>query len=109
MSEFEGKRCCKLLYGGHSYRGRNCSKPVRVEIKGKFYCAIHDPVFIKAKDDEAEAKFRQKMDMQKRAAKETRDRAEFSKFCISAIREIAAGHNDAQSLAQSVLESEPKP
>lgn len=108
MSEFEGKRCCKLLYGGHSYRGRNCSKPVRVDRKGKFYCAIHDPVFIEEKQATADAVFRQRMDAQNRSLRAAMDAAEFSKMCIAAIREIAAGHNDAQSLAQSVLESEPK-
>lgn len=37
-------RCCVQVYGsGPPYIGYGCTKPVRIEIDGKHYCAIHNP------------------------------------------------------------------
>jgi len=89
--------------------GSPCSKPVRVEHDGQFYCTVHDPARVKARTDERHEALYQKAKERSRIMMLEAERQAFGRNCIAAIREIAAGHNDAQSIARSVLESEPKP
>lgn len=50
-------RCCVRIFGkGYGFGGSPCSKPVRVTVDGKHYCAIHDP----AKAAERAAKRRER-------------------------------------------------
>ena len=40
-------QCCEMgVFDPHSWLGRQCSKPGKVERDTKFYCSIHDPVAI---------------------------------------------------------------
>lgn len=61
------------------------------------YCKQHDPVARKAKQDAGAAKWRNDMENLRRESTFTSD-------CQSAIREIAAGHNDPRGLAQSIID-----
>lgn len=43
-------------------RGRPCGRPGKVEVEGKWYCGIHDPIKRKAKRDASYAAYRAKWD-----------------------------------------------
>lgn len=36
--------CCKLMWRGLGYNSRPCGKPSKIEVDGKHYCGIHNPV-----------------------------------------------------------------
>jgi len=107
----EAKRsCCKIVFGaGHGLLGAKCSRPVKISSGGKFYCSIHSPEYLAKKEREKQDALAKEIEMKNAAYERLAAIREFKNSCVRAIREIAAGHNDAQSLAQFVLESEPKP
>jgi len=60
----EKPRCCVRIYGtGHTFKGSPCSKPARVTVGGKHYCAFHDP----AKVAERRAKVQAEADARQKA------------------------------------------
>lgn len=61
------------------------------------YCKQHDPEAKKAVEEARYFAWRAESGRNKR-------RRDFQKDCITAIREIAAGHNDPRRLAQSIID-----
>lgn len=49
------KQCCKMLYKD-IWLPTKCSRKAIVERDGKAYCKIHDPEYIKRKDEEIRKK-----------------------------------------------------
>jgi len=39
----EGK-CCETVYAPGAWRSHICGKKAKVEVNGKLYCGIHDPI-----------------------------------------------------------------
>lgn len=50
MAKIKKHQCCKRVYSNNTWHERD----------GKWYCGIHDPVKIKAKDDARQAEEREK-------------------------------------------------
>ena len=49
--------CCSEMFSmGTWSRPEMCTKPAKVERDGKFYCGIHDPERVDARNDKARAK-----------------------------------------------------
>jgi len=48
---------CSARVSIDSWRFGQCSRKAIVERDGKWYCKIHDPEYIKTKDEEREAKY----------------------------------------------------
>lgn len=61
------------------------------------WCKQHDPVAVKAKREASTAKWKSERDAEERAST-------FVRECQTAIRQIAAGHNDPRGLAQSIID-----
>ena len=38
------EKCRKMVYGKYTFR--ECARPARVEVDGKWYCGWHDPIRI---------------------------------------------------------------
>ena len=49
---------CSAQVSLDSWHYGQCSRKATVMRDGKYYCRIHDPEYIKAKDEEREAKYR---------------------------------------------------
>ena len=62
--------CCGRRWDGYHYR--DCSKPAKVEVEGKHYCGIHNPIAIAEKQAKRDAKWAEerKAEAKARAAKE---------------------------------------
>jgi uncharacterized Zn finger protein (UPF0148 family) len=56
----EDKRCSVMIWDSGGWHRYQCTKHVKVERDGKFYCAIHDPEYIKLKDAKLKAKRQEK-------------------------------------------------
>lgn len=97
--------------GGRSVGFHQCSRKVTVErevsLKGKAvtigYCRQHDPVEVARRTRERDAKWRAEWDERDRKHKEHQRQRELEAAALTAIREIAAGHNDARGLALELL------
>jgi len=50
-------RCATTVYGSGNFGGWPCIKPVKVERNGMMYCTIHDPEYVKAKNDKRQLKW----------------------------------------------------
>jgi uncharacterized Zn finger protein (UPF0148 family) len=79
------------LYG--SFHGYSCSKPATVERDGKWYCKIHDPEYVKAKDAKKRAKWDKKY-------KDDMERAELRSTAINACTKI--NPDNPQAVAESI-------
>jgi uncharacterized Zn finger protein (UPF0148 family) len=42
-------QCCASVHRAHMFRPGRCERKATVERDGKFYCAVHDPVFVEKK------------------------------------------------------------
>lgn len=62
------QKCCARVYGG-GYRGHMCGNTAKVEVDGKFYCGVHDPIRLKAISD--------KKDAERKAALDARNKRSF--------------------------------
>lgn len=67
------------------------------------FCKMHDPVAVKEKRDKQNAEWNAKWEADRRQARLQELRNEALKECVTALREIAAGHNDARTLAAAAL------
>lgn len=63
MSDLKGKMCCEKVWGG--YYHHTCGRTAKVEVDGKYYCGIHDPIKRKEKEDERDAKRRREREIDK--------------------------------------------
>ncbi len=53
----ETPQCCEMVYNRDIWHHHQCSKKSVVERNGKFYCKIHDPEHIKAKEKKREERY----------------------------------------------------
>lgn len=55
--------CCKQLYRGLGWcrKLQPCGAKASVERDGKWYCKRHDPVAVKAKQEESDQKYKEKV------------------------------------------------
>jgi uncharacterized Zn finger protein (UPF0148 family) len=65
----EKPRCCASVPSS-KWRSSQCSKTGKIEREGKYYCAIHDPVAVKAKNEKWHADWKLKHDAQRREFEE---------------------------------------
>jgi 23S rRNA G2069 N7-methylase RlmK/C1962 C5-methylase RlmI len=105
-------RCrASVADGGRSPSFHQCNRKAKVERdvlhNGQrlrlAYCNTHDPVAVAVKRAAQEAQWRAKWDERDRRQAEQKRREKLAEAAINAIRQIAAGHNDARGLAQEVL------
>ena len=75
---------------GWGERGR-CTRNGKIERDGKWYCGVHDPFAVKARDDASMAKFKAKMD---NAARE-RAKAELAQRALQAMILYSATRHEA--------------
>lgn len=107
---------CSKSEGNHTDFWQ-CPRPIKVEREVLHhgepvtmgYCGQHDPVKVAERHAKRDAQYRAKW-----AAREARWNAEARKeemgeAAVDALRQIAAGHNDARGLAQEVLARFPEP
>lgn len=88
-------RCKEQVSTKGTFRFHQCTRPNGHGPKG-LYCKQHDPDVRQAKREVRDAKWREEWDKQARSDK-------FTKAARQAIRDIAAGHNDARGLAIKIL------
>lgn len=84
---------CSIRVYGHNqpFGGAWCSKPARVEVNGKHYCATHDPDAVLRRKQKADAKYHAEAQVaqQKHAAqKEMRRRGECYPDLMEALEAI---------------------
>lgn len=97
------KRCRASVPERSGFGSHQCSRKVVVQRAGYGFCAQHDPVVRRAKQQERDAAWqRQHQAENDMRARQARERA-LQRDALDAIRKIAAGHNDARGLAQQVL------
>ena len=78
---------------------RDCDEP-----KGNFgFCAVHHPVAVARKSAEKRAQWRREWAERDARIKAREGRKAATENCVAALREIAAGHNDARGLAAEAL------
>lgn len=97
-------QCCAGIF--NNFHASQCINPIKVSYGDLGYCGVHDPVKTKAKREARDAKYRAKRDAVFASIDRQNRRNAFVRECERAVREIAAGHNDAQGLARQVLEGE---
>jgi hypothetical protein len=110
--------CCASTGSAYSMMSHQCCRPTKVkrlvqkyEFHGKDnktqpvereYCGIHDPKRL----SEKRAKFKVIQDT--KAVRHKEARVAFEQACVVAIEQIAAGHNDAMTLAREVMKGKPE-
>ena len=52
------EQCSERVYRGREVSGWMCSKPAKVERGGKWYCTVHDPERVAAKQQATSEKYR---------------------------------------------------
>ena len=102
MSDKPKNKCQEKMYSNWSWY--DCNKTAKMTHEGKHYCGIHDPVKRKAKREEKSKQWREEWDRKAREDAEERRMDELKTAALEAIYKIAAGHNDAMSLAREILE-----
>ena len=55
--KIEMPQCSKLIWSRDTWHQYQCLKKSVIERGGKFYCKIHDPKYIKAKEKEREKRY----------------------------------------------------
>lgn len=88
-------RCKEQVSLKGTFRFVRCSRPDGHGPDGA-YCKQHNPVTRQVKRDARDAKWREEWDKQARFDK-------FTRAARQAIRDIAAGHDDARGLAIKIL------
>lgn len=85
-------RCCKRVYGSNQpFGGTMCSKPVKVEINGKSYCATHDPEAVLRRRQKQEARWQSESEaLQEKTKRINEINRRASKFdgLVSALTEL---------------------
>jgi len=97
-------RCCVRIYGtGYSFKGSPCTKPVRITVDGKHYCAIHDPAKVAERRAKVQAKANARQEARNahyEVRKETERRAACFDTLVAACRaaqyEVATALHDYQ-------------
>jgi hypothetical protein len=64
--------------------GHGCSKPGKVEVDGKWYCAIHDPEAVKRRD----VAMRAKWELERKASEEKWERIRYNQKAGDACRTL---------------------
>lgn len=81
--------CCGRIWNGR--RQQDCGKPAKVEVEGKHYCGIHNPIAIAEKQAKREAKWaeeRNEAEKAKSARLEAARRAECLPDLLAALKEV---------------------
>lgn len=73
------------------------------------YCAVHDPVAVKAKADKWRADYEAKRERESARYREMARQKALSDAAIAALKQIAAGHNDPRTLALKLLAEHGEP
>ena len=95
--------CHGRIWNG--FNRHRCGNKAKVD---GLWCKIHDPVAIEKKNQERKAKWDREWEAKQKQWAFESDLKKFRSICVDAIRNIAAGHNDARGLAQEILAKEPK-
>jgi hypothetical protein len=98
------KYCCASVHDGDRSVGfHQCSRKPKVHYGALGYCRQHDPVAVQAKRDESARKWRAEWDAKKASYARAEAEKRLREDALSAIRQIAAGHNDPRGLASEIL------
>ena len=89
-------RCIEFVHLTHSWGMHQCSRK-RGHGEGGFYCAQHDPARVKAKQEEATARW------QERSRREMQPYYDCRRM-RQALDLIASGHNDPRMVARLAIE-----
>ena len=91
MVQTKKHQCEKRIYTGARYDwgGHLCSQKGTIEVDGKWYCVIHNPVKVKEKNEAKEVKWAR--ERQERKEKESRLDAE-RHYCVKLTTEYLKTH-----------------
>ncbi len=53
----ESKKQCSAMVSMDNWHAAHCQKPAKIERRGKWYCGIHDPEYIKGKEVKRQAEY----------------------------------------------------
>ena len=81
-------KCAERVYPSGSWCGHDCTKTVKVERDGKWYCGIHDPVKVAEKRAERAAAARARMDEADRAYRRQKAIQKAERELIDMVMEI---------------------
>jgi hypothetical protein len=70
----EAHKCCGKTWPAGSYRSVGCRNSGKVERNGQWYCGMHDPVAIEAKNEARNKKYSEKWDASHKAQKAAADK-----------------------------------
>jgi uncharacterized Zn finger protein (UPF0148 family) len=56
-SEMKNEQCSRRVYRAGQFLGGSCSKPAKVQVDGKWYCAMHNPEKVEARRKKANDKW----------------------------------------------------
>lgn len=85
-----------------------CMNNGKHEHDGKWWCRMHHPPTVQARREESRRKWSEKFRVQQDGWVRSEALKKKQAAALSAIEQIAAGHNDPRALAQEVLAMEPK-
>lgn len=79
-------KCQERVYGANAFHSHQCGNTAKVERDGRWYCGTHDPVRLREKQAERNAKWEKKWHAQ-RAADEAKEAAR-KELALNAARYI---------------------
>lgn len=95
------KRCRAGIW--HGYRRSQCHSRGHLEHDGKLYCGLHHPPKVIARNEEKSRRRVLYAEARGRVYQREEAKRKLQEAAVRALRDIAAGHNDPQSLARKVL------
>lgn len=97
------ERCAGSVMQNGSYRSSQCKNRRRADTEHTAYCAIHDPIRVKAKDDARHAKWEAEWAERDAMNDRIANLALMRERAAVVLRQIAHGHNDPRGLAAEWL------
>jgi hypothetical protein len=65
MENIKDRFCVKVIYSGGGFYNHPCRKPAKVIFEGRPYCGIHDPIKVKKKLEETNARWEKEFAIKK--------------------------------------------
>jgi hypothetical protein len=103
-----GTKCCEPVSNERGWRLNTCSRNAKVEVAGRFYCTQHDPALVKERQEKRDEERKRQWEAQDAAFARRRQTEAATQQALDALRQIAAGCNDARELAMQALALFPK-
>lgn len=96
-----GVCCASMMVNYISYQ---CGKPTKVKYGSLEYCGVHNPRSILNRSIKQDEKYAYEAKLRKQSNDRKERQRQFESDCVNAVRQIAAGYNDARSLCQVIVE-----